>query len=339
MLKLASVHAPDIADVPGVAGAVAERFGFSAAASFHRYPLTENWTFRVDEPGRRSLVLRVYRPGGRPQVEVQSELAWMRALREDLGPIVPEILAADDGSQVFEVDAAPAVAHCFCVAFSVAPGAEPDEDALGAWFPRLGAITARFHGHARGWRTPTWFSRPTWNVATTLGERPHWGPWHSSVPDPDERAQLKRLVDTVVARLERFGTGHARFGLVHADLRLANLIADRDEIQVIDFDDCGFSWYLYDLACALTLLEGRPDVDDLVAAWVAGYREVEPLSAADEAEIPTFLMLRRLVLCSYLGLRPDTELAQECRDAGYSRESCDLAERYLARFGVATGPM
>ena len=336
MLKLASVHAPAVADVPGVARTVAERFGFSASARLHHYTLTENSTFRLDEPGRRSLVLRVYRPGGRPQVEVQSELAWMQALREDLGPIVPEILAADDGSQVFEVDAAPAVARCFCVAFSVAPGAEPDEAELGAWFPRLGAITARFHGHARGFRTPAWFSRPTWNVETTLGERPYWGPWHSSVPDPDERAQLQRLVDAVVARLERFGTGHGRFGLVHADLRLANLIADGDAIQVIDFDDCGFSWYLYDLACALTFLEARPDLDELVAAWVAGYREVEELSAADEAEIPTFLMLRRLVLCSYLGLRPDTELARECREAGYTRESCDLAERYLARFDVSS---
>ena len=85
---------------------------------------------------------------------------------------------------------------------------------------------------------------------------------------------------------------------MHADLRLANLIADGDDIQVIDFDDCGFSWYLYDLACALTFLEARPDVDELVASWVAGYREVEELSAEDEAEIPTFLMLRRSCSCS-----------------------------------------
>jgi Ser/Thr protein kinase RdoA (MazF antagonist) len=336
MLELATVKAPDVTDVPGVARLVAARFGFSPAAAFHQYTLTENWTFRVDEPGRRSLVLRVYRPGGRPAVEVQSELAWLAALRRDLGPIVPEILLDAAGAGIVEVHPGVPVARCFCVAFSVAPGAEPAEDDLMAWFPRLGAITARFHGHARGFATPQWFSRPTWDVSTTLGDRPHWGPWHSSVPDPDERAQLQRLADTVVARLERFGTGHARFGLVHADLRLANLIADGDDIQVIDFDDCGFSWYLYDLACALTFLEDRPDIDDLVAAWVGGYREVEPMSAEDEAEIPTFLMLRRLVLCSYLGLRPDTELAQECRETGYNRRSCELAERYLARYGVAT---
>ena len=55
------------------------------------------------------------------------------------------------------------------------------------------------------------------------------------------------------------------------------------------------------------------------------------MTAEDEAEIPTFLMLRRLTLSSYLGLRDDTDLARECREAGFNRESCEIAERYLSR--------
>lgn len=336
MLEVVSVRCPEVVDVPGVARVAARRFGCSDAATFHLFPLTENWTYRIDEPGREPLVLRVYRPGGRPEVEVQSELAWMHALRDDLGPIVPEVVATTERAHVVHVHPSAAVPSCYCVAFSLAPGEEPPEDALAPWFPRLGAITARFHGQSRAWRPPAWFSRPTWNLDTTLGDRPHWGPWHSSVPDPEQRAQLERVRDTVYARLERFGTGRERFGLVHADLRLANLIADGDDIQVIDFDDCGLSWYLYDLACALTFLEGRPDVEELIASWVAGYRTVEPMSAEDEAEIPTFVMLRRLTLSSYLGLRPDTDLARECREAGYNRESCEIGERYLSRFSGAS---
>jgi class 3 adenylate cyclase len=54
------------------------------------------------------------------------------------------------------------------------------------------------------------------------------------------------------------------------------------------------------LSCALTFNEGRADVDELVAAWVQGYRQVEPLSREDEAEIATFLMLRRLMLSAYM---------------------------------------
>ena len=151
-----------------------------------------------------------------------------------------------------------------------------------------------------------------------------------------QRAQLQRLADVVTARLQRFGTSTDRFGLVHADLRLANLLVDGQAIQVIDFDDCGFSWYLYDLACALTFNEGHADADELIAGWVEAYRTVEPMSAADEAEIPTFPMLRRLMLSAYVGLRPDTEMAEELARNRFAAETCGLAEVYLSRFAAGT---
>ncbi len=150
--------------------------------------------------------------------------------------------------------------------------------------------------------------------------------------DPEERRHLQRLADVVTTRLSRFGTERARFGLVHADLRLANLLVDGERVTVIDFDDCGFSWFLYDLACALTFNEGRPDVGDLIAAWVEGYRQVEPLSREDEDEIMTFLMLRRLMLSAYIGLRPDTELAAELLQTRFAAQTCAIAEPYLRRF-------
>jgi Ser/Thr protein kinase RdoA (MazF antagonist) len=189
------------------------------------------------------------------------------------------------------------------------------------------------HQHARGWEPPGWFQRPRWDLATTLGDRPHWGSWQTGVPDPEQRRQLQRLADVVIARLRKFGTGPDRFGLVHADLRLANLLVRDGKTTVIDFEDCGFSWYLYDLACALSFNEGRADVGDLVALWVDGYRQVADLPAADEAEIDTFLMLRRLMLTAYAGLRSDTELAAEMAASGFNTESCALADRYLCRFG------
>ncbi|MDT4939335.1 MAG: hypothetical protein QOG80_3006 [Pseudonocardiales bacterium] len=338
MLKTRTLHTGGVVELADVARTAAGTYGFSESAELERFTLTENSTYRVSEPGRSPIVIRIYRPGGRPAVEVQSELAWMRALRSELGPMLPTIIAGLDDSELVEVIRAGALPSCFCVAFSLAPGYEPHEDELAAWFPRLGEITARFHQQARGWTPPAWFSRPTWNVSTTLGDRPHWGPWNSSVPDADERAQLQRLADLVTTRLRRFGTGPGRFGLVHADLRLANLVVDGDDIQVIDFDDCGFSWYLYDLACALTFNEGRPDVDELIAGWVEGYRTIEPLSGADEAEIPTFLMLRRLMLSAYAGLRPDTELAHELAQNRFAAETCALSEGYCGRFDRGHAP-
>jgi len=331
MLKVRTIKAGDVGELKDVARLAAQMHGFSAAAELDLFTLTENATYRVTEPGHTTVVIRVYRPAGRPAVEVQSELAWMQALRNDLGAVVPDILTGLDGSQLVEV-VPNTTPRCFCVAMSLAPGSEPSEHELARWFPRLGEITARFHQHARRWTPPAWFSRPRWDIATSFGEFAHWGPWQASVPDAEERAQLQRLADVVTVRLEQFGTDSARFGLVHADLRIANLVADGDAIQAIDFDDCGFSWFLYDLACALTFLEARGDVDELIASWVDAYRTIEPLAAEDEAEIPTLLMFRRLLISAYVGLRPDIGLAHELRDNGYNAETCVLAETYLGRF-------
>lgn len=325
------LEAGAIEDMTALARVAAEQYGLSPECTFELYPLTENWTYRIANESDEAVVLRLYRPEGRPPAEILSELAWMKAIREDEPTLVPEVISTSDGGEVLELMRDP-LPSCFGVMFGCAPGHEPADDELAAWFPKLGAITARLHQHARGWRPPSWFERPRWDVATTLGDRPHWGPWHRSVESPDERRQLGRLADVVTTRLRRFGTGRARFGLVHADLRLANLLVDAERLTVIDFDDCGFSWFMYDLACALTFNEARPDVDELIGAWVEGYREFGPLAEDDEAEIPTFLMLRRLLLSAYVGLRPDTDLAHELRETGFASESCALAERYLAKF-------
>ena len=257
----------------------------------------------------------------------------MRAIGEGSESLVPGVVPTTRGSQMLELTRDSPLDPCYCVLFSYAPGREPAEDELAAWFPRLGAITARLHQHASSWTQPSWFRRPRWDVTTTIGDRPHWGPWQSSVTDAAELRQLERLAEVIKARLCRFGEGPERFGLVHADLRLANLLVDGDHITVIDFEDCGLSWYMYDLACALTFNEGRADVRELIALWVDGYRQAAQLSSADEQEIDTFLMLRRLMLTAYAGLRNDTQLAAEMQASGYNAETCAIAEPYLRRFG------
>jgi Ser/Thr protein kinase RdoA (MazF antagonist) len=327
-----SVDARGVEDMTEIARLAAGRYGISPGCGLHQYPLTENWTFRIEPDAAPPVVLRIYRPGGRSPAEIHSELAWMSALRQDSPALLPDVIPTGSGGTVLAVVREP-LDPCYCVLFSCAPGHEPEPDQLAAWFPQLGAITARLHRHARAWAVPAWFRRPRWDLATTLGDRPHWGSWQASVTDAEERRQTRRLANVIMARLSEFGDGAGRFGLVHADLRLSNLLVDGERITVIDFEDCGFSWYLYDLACALTFNEGRPDVRELIEAWVAGYREVQPLSRADEQEIDTFLMLRRLMLSAYAGLRPDTDLAEQMRTDGYSGETCALAEPYLSRFG------
>ncbi len=113
--------------------------------------------------------------------------------------------------------------------------------------------------------------------------RPHWGRWQDGMGiTPDALRTFGETVDLIGRRLERFGKASERFGLVHGDMRLANLLMDGCTVKVIDFDDCGFSWFLYDCATTVSFFEHKPEVPELLKAWMRGYRRFGTLSPADE---------------------------------------------------------
>lgn len=294
--------------------------------------ISENATYRVDDPesGRRT-VLRIHRPGYHSVDAIRSELAWLRELRESKVVRTPGIIAANDGS--FVIDAVPADGeHRHAVMFDWCPGIEPPEDRLVDDFRQLGEITARLHEQAKQWQRPAGFTRLTWDFESALGDQGHWGSWkHGLGVGASEIEVLGRSAELMRRRLQAFGAGPDRFGLIHADLRLTNLLLDGDDIYVIDFDDCGFGWYLYDLGSAVSFIEHWPQIPDMVASWCDGYRKVAPLSAVDERELQTFIMFRRLLLVAWIGSHASTETAQEMGEE-YTETSCVLAERYLSDF-------
>jgi Ser/Thr protein kinase RdoA (MazF antagonist) len=258
---------------------------------------------------------------------------WLDALRADDVVATPPVVRARDGSRVVSVST-PDLGSRNVVLFDWVSGAAPDLDAGEAaigQFETLGAISARMHEHARQWQRPTGFDRPPWDYEHSIGPQGHWGAWQDGLGiGPEERRLLERLDSTIANRLRAYGQGPERFGLVHADIRLANLLVDEDTVRVIDFDDCGFSWFMYDFATTVSFIEDHPRVPELQDAWVRGYRSVAPLDRGSEAELPTLVMLRRLLLVAWIGSHHTfaTEAAE--LGPGFTAGTCALAEDYLS---------
>ncbi len=217
-------------------------------------------------------------------------------------------------------------------------GGEPDPDDAAS-FETLGRVTAHLHEHVIGWAPAVELPRHHWDLeAMFFGERPLWGRWQDGLGMSGERvALLDKLAGVLRERIEAYGKGSGRYGLIHSDLRLANLLIDHGKFQVIDFDDCGFGWFLYDLASALSFIEESPHVPDLVAAWLRGYRSVRDLEPEDEAMIPTFIMARRLLLTAWVGSHQEAPYPRQLGE-GYTAGTCALARRYLSDGGVSFMP-
>lgn len=314
------------------------RWGLSEDTRLALLTVSENATFRAQHPASgRDLVFRVHRQGYHTRDEIASELAWLAALNservvETLTPI-PQV----GGELIADLDDAGSIRHV--VAFEFLPGKEPDEaSGLAGWFHELGAISARLHAHSRTWTPPPGFIRKTWNFTTTLGDAPLWGDWRDGLGlMPEDRQVLEQVAQMLRRRLADYGEHAETFGLVHADLRLANLLIDGDRLCVIDFDDCGFSWYLYDFAAAISFLEHEPYIPELLDAWIKGYRSVAPLSEADAAMIPTFIMLRRMLLTAWIASHSETPMAQQTGEA-YTRGTVALGRAFLAEHAEAAAP-
>ncbi|HWF51486.1 MAG TPA: phosphotransferase [Solirubrobacteraceae bacterium] len=317
-----------------LARAATARFGLGAGATVTLCNVSENHTYHVEDPslGAR-YALRVHRPGYRSRDEIESELMWIDALHADGVVDTPRVIVAGDGERVVEV-AAPGVGPRQVVMFEWVAGVAPDldgGDAAARQFETLGAISARMHEHARRWVTPEHFRRPRWDYASTIGPQGHWGRWQDGLGmGAEERRQLACLDARIAERVEAFGAGPSRFGLVHADIRLANLLIDGDAVRVIDFDDCGFSWNMYDFATAVSFMEDHPRVPELREAWIHGYRSVGELEPAAQAELQTFVMLRRLLLVAWIGSHHTFAPEAAQLGAGFTAGTCALAEDYLS---------
>ena len=296
--------------------------------------LSENAVYRVTAPGRPDCVLRIHREDYHSRNAIGSELAWMQAIRDEAGILTPVPIPDRDGQLVVRGCSPRLPRPRNLVLFRWIEGRAPEEgEDLAAPFEGLGAVTARLHAQAAGWIRPAGFERHRWDAATILGARPLWGDWRAGPElDPPARRLLGRAEAVLCRRLQEFGTGPERFGLVHADLRLANLLLHEGDTRVIDFDDCGFGWHLYDLATALSFLETDPRTPALITAWLRGYTRLRPLAPADRREIPTFLLLRRMALLAWIGSHAETDLARQ-QAPGFAAATCELAEGYLAGCG------
>lgn len=291
-----------------------------------RLSVSENHTYLVAD-GSKKCVMRVHRAGYHTSEEILSELDWISALHGNDALVTAQPIPRLDGERISHIKAYGQVR--WVSVFSHLDGEEPKVGGhLVTRFQALGAINARLHQHAKTWQRPKGFTRKRWDFDLMFGNTPIWGDWRAAGMSERDKGVLEALQNTLQRRLADYGDAPHRFGLIHGDLRVANLLDDGQRLAVIDFDDCGFSWFAYDFAAAISFHEDDPSVPALQAAWLQGYRTVAPFSAQDEAILPTLIMARRLLLTAWLASRAGND-TEQLYGNGFAAGTVQLALAYL----------
>ena len=293
---------------------------------------SENATYVIQKE-KQKYILRVNRPNYHTKEEIEAEINWLLTLHEESTIEVPLPIKADNHTFVNTIEVNNTTYHSSLFTFidGKAPDENKEEDLVDQ-FETIGKISATFHKYIiENYDKYRNYKRMTWDYETILGENPKWGKWQDGLGFTPERVVLfTRASKTIKRKLEQFGKDKTRYGLIHSDLRLANLLIDGEKIRVIDFDDCGFSWYLHDLASSLSFIEHKPYVKDLIQSWLKGYTTVRSITEEEIEMIPTFVLMRRLQLIAWIGSR-DNDTSRYLGEA-YTIQSDQLVSDYLAKF-------
>jgi Ser/Thr protein kinase RdoA (MazF antagonist) len=171
------------------------------------------------------------------------------------------------------------------------------------------------HRLADAWTPPPGFERPLWDIAGLVGDTPFWGRFWTIDASADDRALLLDVRSRARKALDAYQANGADYGLIHADLVRENVLVDGDtlrfpHLRFIDFDDCGFGFRLFDIATTLLKNLDEADATDLESALLHGYRQIRPLTEADLAALPLFIVLRALTYLGWAQSRPqDPDIA------------------------------
>jgi Ser/Thr protein kinase RdoA (MazF antagonist) len=111
--------------------------------------------------------------------------------------------------------------------------------------------------------------------------------------------------------------------MIHADLHQRNVFISDDSMYLIDFDDAGFGWYLYDIAVALYEYNSQDDYQTLQAAFLDGYTEQRDLTDEHRDLLPMFLHIRSRAIIGWATARPELKqhelinnlVQQTCKEA------------------------
>jgi Ser/Thr protein kinase RdoA (MazF antagonist) len=276
--------------------------------------LSENVTFRVTDGRDASrLVLRLHRPWYHDIAALRSERLWIRALVK-AGIAAPEPLLTLAGEDFAQVEIAATGERRWAglarwvegeLLANVVAG-ETDSAANARHFAQLGSIMAAMHDQATSWEPPAGFRRHAVDADGLMGPEPFWGPfWEHPIFSSAERDLLLGARDRLHAALTRYGKPARTFSLIHADLHPRNVLIHGTHAAVIDFDDAGYGWHLYDLAVALVGYQDHPDFVRFRDACIAGYRSVRMISNQDLALLPMFLLIRDMAQIGWFHQRPE----------------------------------
>jgi Ser/Thr protein kinase RdoA (MazF antagonist) len=301
------------------------RFREVATLGLRNYPVrdaslrllrrAEKATFRVDVPaggscggegtvfanGCRRYVFCVYDPYYFTERELHSELLLLSSIRRETALSVPEPIPDLNGALISKVRTDHDCDTWLCALFTWLEGRTIHSQLTRLNMQRVGRYMASLHQYSLAFIPPAEFHRHRFDGSNIFGARMVNNLTRiSSQLTPSDFARLTDVLERVRQVFKSASVDTRYFGLIHGDCHPGNFVFHIDEIGALDFDDCGWGYYLYDIAVLMSYLEEQHNSLDLKAGLLEGYGSLRPLGPETDWLLTTFIAAHRLRQTAHL---------------------------------------
>lgn len=285
----------------------------------------ENRVFEVTHNGRK-YALRLHRQGYRSDAELLSELDWMAALSSG-GLSIPKPVFTSAGTHLVQVDGIQVDVLTWLNGVPLSECLDHlQANERERVFHELGSQLAKLHSVSDAWTPPPSFGRASWDTEGLVGDSPLWDRfWENpklTAKDRDLFLQFRKFaLDSLNDEANQLD-----YGLIHADLVPGNVLYDNGALHLIDFDDGGWGYRLFDLATTLLKHRDAPDYASLKSALLNGYKTQRPI---DDNGLDLMLCLRAL---TYVGwnITRMSETGGAERNVRFIKTASDLCQTTLS---------
>ncbi|MBL8157017.1 MAG: phosphotransferase [Anaerolineae bacterium] len=262
---------------------------------------TSSVVYRVTRPDGPRCALRIHRTGHKAIAWIESELTWLEAIRRETDLLAPRPIRTLGGdllswARLPDGEALPCALLEWVEGTACTPGTIQPEQVR-----QVGVYLARLHEFSRGYVPPPGFERPALDADGFFGEGSsyHAGEGERLFTE-EQRAVFGAVEGRVRAVMAGLGRGRDVFGLIHADVIPQNVVFQGEMVGAVDFDECSWGYYLYDLAPMLWMLRAEVGYGACRAALIEGYETVSRLPEGWSEALETFMAARQVASCRWI---------------------------------------
>ncbi|MEO8397180.1 MAG: phosphotransferase [Chloroflexota bacterium] len=268
-------------------------YGYPDSA-LHSVAYINNAVFEVHAPDGSHFALRLHRPGHKREEWIKSELVWLAAICADTSLCVPQPIQLIVYAPVHGLSE-PIV----CTLFTWIEGHFETPDTLSLdQVQEIGKYLSRLHNYSMTFNPPEGFARPRLDENGLSGVESAYDPGAGAALFTDEhRHTFQQVEERVQNVMHELGISKESFGLIHADFLMKNILFKGNEICAIDFDDCRWGYFLYDLAPLMLQFKDEPRYPELRDALWEGYTAQRALPDTYRAYLETFVAARDMFSC------------------------------------------